>query len=243
MSSGQSSLGHLPDGHWQFDGEVTQVFDDMLQRSIPQYEVMRRSVFDVARRFVVDGTAIVDLGCSRGGAMAPFVQEFGARNRYIGIEVSAPMRAAATAAFESEIRAGMVEIRDLDLRTAYPEPPASLTLAVLVLQFVPIEYRQRVVRNIYRHTVPGGAVVLVEKILGADAELDQLFVDLYLEMKRESGYTQEEIDRKRLSLEGKLVPVTSRWNEELLLRAGFHHVDCFWRWMNFAAWVAVREGA
>src|SRR5688572_26196096 len=192
--SGQSSLGHLPDGQWQFDSEVTQVFDDMLQRSIPQYDVMRRSVFDAGRRFVSDDTAIVDLGCSRGGAIAPFVREFGARNRYIGIEVSAPMRASAEAAFANEITSGLVDIRDLDLRTDYPPERASLTLAVLVLQFVPIEYRQRVVRNIFRNTVPGGAVILVEKILGADAELDQLFVDLYLATKRENGYTQEEID-------------------------------------------------
>jgi tRNA (cmo5U34)-methyltransferase len=241
--SGESSLGHLPDGQWQFDSEVTQVFDDMLQRSIPQYDVMRRSVFDAGRRFVTDGTAIVDLGCSRGGAIAPFVQAFGARNRYVGIEVSAPMRASAEAAFNSEIASGLVDIRDLDLRSDYPPEPASLTLAVLVLQFVPIEYRQRVVRNNFRHTVPGGAVILVEKILGADAELDQLFVDLYLATKRENGYSQEEIDRKRLSLEGRLVPVTARWNEEMLLRAGFHHVDCFWRWMNFAGWIAVREAA
>ena len=89
----------------------------------------------------------------------------------------------------------------------------------------------------------GGGLVVVEKVLGADAELDQLFVELYLQKKRERGYSQEEIDRKRLSLEGRLVPVTSRWNEELLLRAGFHRVDCFWRGMNFAGWVAVREAS
>ena len=60
---------------------------------------------------------------------------------------------------------------------------------------------------------------------------------------REGGiacYTQEEIDRKRLSLEGVLVPVTAAWNEDMLRREGFRNVDCFWRWMNFAAWVAVK---
>jgi len=32
--------------------------------------------------------------------------------------------------------------------------------------------------------------------------------------------------------------MTTRWNEELLARAGFAQIDCVWRWMNFAAWVA-----
>ncbi len=65
-------------------------------------------------------------------------------------------------------------------------------------------------------------------------------VNRYLRMKADNGYTQEEIDRKRLSLEGALVPLTAQWNEELLRRCGFQHVDCFWRWMNFAGWVAVK---
>ena len=54
------------------------------------------------------------------------------------------------------------------------------------------------------------------------------------------GYSKEEVERKRMSLEWGLVPLTSRSNEEMLSSAGFTTVDCFWRWMNFAAWVAVR---
>ena len=42
------------------------------------------------------------------------------------------------------------------------------------------------------------------------------------------------------SLEGVLVPVTASWNEELLAKAGFKQIDCFWRWMNFAGWIAIK---
>jgi tRNA (cmo5U34)-methyltransferase len=66
-------------------------------------------------------------------------------------------------------------------------------------------------------------------------------VELYHALKQSNGYSREDIDRKRFALEGVLVPVTARWNEELLRGAGFGEVDCFWRWMNFAGWVAVRE--
>ena len=55
-----------------------------------------------------------------------------------------------------------------------------------------------------------------------------------------SGYNQESIERKRLSLEGVLVPVTAGWNEDILHSAGFLHIDCFWRWMNFAGWMAIK---
>jgi tRNA (cmo5U34)-methyltransferase len=85
----------MPGAAWQFDADVAQVFDDMLQRSIPQYDVMRRTVFELACAYVKDDCAIVDLGCARGEALAPFVQKFGAYNTYVGIDVSEPMLDAA----------------------------------------------------------------------------------------------------------------------------------------------------
>lgn len=231
----------MPDGAWAFDEEVTDVFDDMLARSIPQYEVMRRAVYEVGQRFVEPGTEIMDLGCSRGEAIAPFVSRFGALNHYTLVEVSEPMLEATRQRYRGWIDTGIMDVLEVDLREDFPHRKASLTLSVLTLMFVPIERRQKLVRNIYRSLEPGGALVLVEKVLGATAEIDELMVELYYNRKRENGYTEAQIERKRLSLQGVLVPVTAAWNEELLRMAGFGQVDAFWRWMNFQAWVAVKE--
>jgi tRNA (cmo5U34)-methyltransferase len=240
--AGMPPVDHtLPNGKWAFDEAVTHVFDDMLERSIPQYETMRQACFDVACRYVQPKTAIVDLGCSRGEAMKRLLDRFGANNRFVGVETSPPMLQAARERFQGYINCGIVDIKELDLRTDYPPVNASVTLAVLTLQFTPIEYRQRIVANVYQHTAPGGAFILVEKVLGATAEIDSALVDTYYDLKREHGYSEEEIQRKRLSLEGVLVPVTASWNEDILRSAGFRQIDCFWRWMNFAAWVAGLE--
>ncbi|MCL4256698.1 MAG: tRNA (cmo5U34)-methyltransferase, partial [Anaerolineae bacterium] len=134
-----------------------------------------------------------------------------------------------------------VVIRQEDLRMRRPVERASVVLSVLTLQFTPIEYRQRIVRDVFNGLIQGGAFILVEKVLGATAELDALLVKEYHDLKRTNGYSQEQIDRKRLSLEGVLVPVTARWNEELLIGAGFRQVDAFWRYMNFVGWVAIKE--
>jgi tRNA (cmo5U34)-methyltransferase len=238
--SDRLSLGHQPEGRWRFDESVTDVFEDMLQRSIPGYAEMRRTVEELARRYVQPGTAVVDLGCSRGDALAPLVRDFGAHNQFVGVDASEPMVRAARERFDGMIRCGVVEIREMDLRTEYPSRRASVTLAVLTVQFVPIEYRQQILRRVYEHTVPGGALILVEKVLGADAETHRALTDAYHEHKEAQGYTSDEITRKRLSLEGVLVPVTAAWNEELLQRAGFQHIECIWRTLNFAGWLAVR---
>ena len=230
----------MPKGPWQFDREVTAAFDDMLQRSIPQYNAMRVATFEVGRRFVQPGTAIIDMGCSRGEALVPFVSNFGAANDYIGLEVSEPMIEAAREKFANHPHGDRVTIQSTDLRHEFPGVTSSVVLSVLTLQFTPIEYRQRILRRVFNSLAPGGAFILVEKVLGATSEIDDAFVDLFLAIKKQNGYSEAEIDRKRMSLEGVLVPVTARWNEDLLHEEGFRSVDCFWRHLNFAGWVAVK---
>jgi len=230
------------EGRFEFDSSVATVFDDMLRRSIPDYETMRALVFEIGSRFVEDRTSIVDLGTSRGDALSGFVDRFGARNHFVGIDTSEPMIDAARERFAGYIEAGIVRIERVDLRTDFPVAryPASLFLSVLTLQFVPIEYRLRILADIYSNLRSGGALVLVEKVIGADAEVDRMLVDLYHEFKRANGYPDEAIRRKALSLEGVLVPLTADFNEAMIRKTGFRRVDLFWRCLNFAAWVAVK---
>lgn len=229
------------DDRWEFNEEVARVFDEMLARSIPQYQAMRDTVFRLGSRFVRPGTIVLDLGCSRGEALAPFVQAFADTASFVGCEVSPPMVAACRDRFSTDVAAGRVSIVELDLRERFPiVGGASVVLSVLTLQFVPVNYRQQILARAYDALVPGGALLLVEKVLGSSAPIDQLMVDEYHADKRRAGYTEEEVERKRLSLEGVLVPLTARWNEEILAGAGFREVDCFWRWMNFAGWLALK---
>lgn len=226
----------MKEGRWKFDEEVTEVFDNMLERSIPQFETMRDAVHSIIGKFATVTGTVVDLGCSRGGAIARSASEH-PECRFLGVECSEPMFTAARERFQNQRN---VTIVNMDLRSEYPKHVCSVVSSILCAMFVPIEYRMQLFHKAFEHLLPGGAFVLVEKVLGADAVLDHIMVDTYLEYKRSMGYTQEQIDRKRLNLEGVLVPVTARMNEEFLRAAGFQRVDCFWRWMNFAGWVAVK---
>lgn len=238
--TGNDSRGHIPGEKWEFDGAVTECFEDMLRRSIPQYDVMRTAVFDLACHYRQERTTIVDLGASRGDGLFALIDRFGAHNQWVAVEVSEPMLKVLQTRFRGWVDAGLMRVDNTDLRQAFPPVQASVILSVLTLQFTPIEYRQQIVKRAYSALLPGGALLLVEKIIGATAELDEVMVERYYDFKRESGYTEDEIQRKRMALEGVLVPLTAEWNDALLRRCGFQHVDCFWRWMNFAGWVAVK---
>jgi tRNA (cmo5U34)-methyltransferase len=225
----------MVDAKWEFNAQVTEVFDDMLARSIPDYEGMRRITTELATRFAQEGTSIVDLGCSRGAALKPIMKALENLDvRYMGLEISEPMFEAA------KIEIPTADVRKFDLREGYPKVISSVTLSILTLQFIPIEYRQRIIQDVYDSLTPNGAFIFVEKILGADSYADNVFVNTYLDRKGNNGYTQEQINNKRKALEGVLVPVTDKWNKELLTDAGFKHVDCYWRHLNFAGWFGVK---
>lgn len=233
-----------PGERWTFDGDVTAGFDEMLDRSIPQHRVMRDAVAAVASYFIRPGRGdlVVDLGCSRGEAIARLVDRFGAGARFVGLEISEPMLAAARTRFDGYIKTRVVDVRKHDLRAGLPVDcvGAAVALSVLTLMFVPIERRWYLLQDVFEALRPGGALVLVEKLLGETPQIDELLVAEYYRMKTEQGYSQEEIERKRLALEGVLVPVTAGANASALRGAGFRKVECFWRWMNFGAFVAVK---
>jgi tRNA (cmo5U34)-methyltransferase len=235
----KSSLGHRPTDRWQFDDGVVDVFDDMLSRSIPQIESMREVVNQLAKRVIQPQTDVVDLGCATGEGIAQLLADKCLENRFVAVETSEPMLRAAQRRLEKDVREGRLELSDLDLRKDYPAVSASLTLCVLTLQFIPIEYRQRVLSRVFSTTVPGGGMILVEKVLGESSLMNSTLTAQYYDHKRAMGYSENAIETKRVALEGVLVPLTASWNEQLLRDAGFHHVECVWRCLNFCAWLAI----
>lgn len=231
----------MPKGKWEFDKEVTDCFDEMLERSIPAYTDMRELVTRIGKRYIQRRTSVIDLGCSTGEAVNPFIQTCGCQNNYRLYDVSKPMLEKTRERYAGWIEEGVVDVQEFDIRNGLPVHTfASLILSVLTLQFTPIEYRLKIMQSIYDSLVPGGALILVEKVLGSNYNMDSMMVDEYYRIKAENAYTQEQISAKRKSLEGVLVPITAKWNEDMLKQAGFKEVDCFWRYLNFAGWVAVK---
>ena len=231
----------LKTNKWEFDEEVTQCFDDMLSRSIPDYCNMRDLVYRIGRHYIQQKTSIVDMGCSTGEAIGEFIRTYGANNSYKLYDVSDPMLSKCKEKYKGWIDNGIVEVNKNDLREGIPEYiSASLVISNLTLQFTPIEYRQKIVDSVYKALNTDGAFILVEKVLGSSYRIDNVLIDEYYNIKRDNLYTEEQISAKRKSLEGVLVPITSDWNYQLLKSSGFKEIDCFWRYLNFAGWIAVK---
>ena len=222
---------------WAFDSDVSQCFEDMLSRSIPQYDLMRKLTNEIIEQKLKSHSILIDIGCSTGLSFFDMAKEKD-QSRFIGLEISDPMIEIAKKRFN-----GMpnVEIVKHDLRELIPTKfTCDVILSILTIQFVPIEYRMQLIQSIYDRLHHGGVFVFVEKVIGSTSKIDTLFTEKYLNFKESNGYSKEQIFRKKTSLEGVLVPVTAKWNEELLHTAGFKQIDCFWRFLNFAGWIAIK---
>lgn len=229
----------MPHQKWEFNKQVADCFPNMLERSIPDYKSMRSLVYTIGKHFIMPKTWITDIGCSTGLAIEPFYHEYFSNNQYFLCDNSKAMIDTCKQKFYAGIKDGFVHIVKNNIFDENIPDNQSLILSVLSMQFIPTAYRQDTINKIYQSLNTGGAFVFVEKII-ADKGMNELNVKLYYEMKKQNGYTKQAILQKQKSLENVLSPLKSKWNEDMLLEAGFHKVDMFWRCLNFCGWIAVK---
>jgi tRNA (cmo5U34)-methyltransferase len=101
-------------GDFEFDSEVAAVFDDMLGRSIPLYDVQQSMIETLAARFWIPGTKVYDLGCSTATSLIGISRRLpGAR--LIGYDDSRPMLEQARRKVEESQTEASIELRLADL--------------------------------------------------------------------------------------------------------------------------------
>lgn len=223
-----------------FNSEVANVFDDMVSRSVPGYDQIQRMLVELATCFAAEGTNVYDLGCSTGTTIALLQSSLPAGIRYFGFDNSNEMLAKCRDKLESVGLASNVELGCADLNQGVQIENASVVSMILTLMFVRPMNRERLVADIHAGINDGGCLLLVEKVLSEKSELNRLFIDRYYAYKRRMGYSELEISQKREALENVLIPYTSMENRDMLLKAGFREVDIFFRYYNFAAYIAVK---
>ena len=229
-------------GDFVFDEKVTSVFDEMLERSVPFYEEVQRMIVELAKSFAAANTSVYDLGCSTGTTMCNIVRAL--RNnkvKMVGVDSSPHMLAAAKQRMREQKLWKNVSLREADLNCPFRMEKASVVLLVLTLQFVRPLQRDALIQNIYQSLQKGGALIIVDKILGKDSLTNRLFIDLYHAFKERRGYSKLEIARKREALENVLIPYRLDENLMLLRRSGFETVDTFFTWYNFAGIIGVKK--
>lgn len=230
---------------FDFGPGTAAVFDDMLDRSVPLYPEILRMVGDLASTFAQPGSQIYDLGCATGGGLLAVAARLPDDRgiQLVGVDASRAMLDQARAKLAPAHVARTVELREGDLERGVTVENASVVLLVLTLQFLRPIGRARLLERILAGLIPGGCLIVVEKVVTTDPMLNRVFMKHYYAFKKRQGYSDLEIAQKRDALENVLVPYRLEENVELLRGAGFHTVQPFFQWFNFAGIVALRSAA
>jgi len=231
---------------FRFSREVSEVFDDMIRRSVPDYEENQLMSAQMVSHFYKEGTVIYDLGCSTGTTPRYLLELMGDRPfHYIGIDNSPDMieKTSEVVRLADQKRKNsqqpMLEFICGDiLERDYKN--SSVVIAAYTLQFIDRNKRPGLLKKIYDSLVPGGVLLYSEKVVEEHPEMNHLFISIHHQMKVTHGYSDQEIIRKRDALEEVLVPLSTEENTEMLKGAGFGAVSIYHKWYNFASYIAIK---
>lgn len=226
---------------FKFDENVVQVFPDMLKRSIPGYEHIIPMIGLMAERYVQPDSYVYDLGCSLGAATLSMRRRIKAPHvRLVAVDNSAAMiakcREVLAAVGHSPIPVDLVEanVQDVEIERA------SVVVLNFTLQFVEPALREGVIQKIYDGLLPGGIMILSEKIMLPTAVQDERFVELYYDFKRANGYSDLEIAQKRTALENVMILDTVATHQARAIQAGFRTCEQWFQALNFVSMLALK---
>lgn len=225
---------------FDFNERVVEVFDDMLDRSIPFYQHLMGETAKLLAATLEPEDTVCDLGCATGTTLLYLTKELADRDlTFLGVDTSPAMLEKARLKAEFYAKHQRIEFKHQDI-TNLKLPGAGAFILNYTLQFIRPVQRPALIDTLFTNLRPGGLLILSEKTILADKRLNRTFIDIYHNFKREQGYSDLEIARKREALENILIPFSSAENKKMLRQAGFKPVTSFFQWFNFSSYIAIK---
>lgn len=233
---------------FRFDQAVASVFPDMIKRSVPGYETIIAMTGTLAGRYTQPNSRCYDLGCSLGASTLAMRHHIQHENcEIIAVDNSEDMLSQCRTVFQQSDKTGITtsaqqtpvrlicgNAQDITITNA------SMVVLNFTLQFIPVTQRANLLRQIVDGLLPGGILVLSEKVAFDDRQHHELMIELHHNFKRANGYSDLEISQKRSALDDVLIPETLETHRKRLRDSGFSSVDVWFQCFNFASVIAIK---
>ncbi len=192
-----------------FDGQVADVFENMINRSVPGYQLILDMIGLLTEKYAQPQSNCYDLGCSIGASTLKIRQHLPATCHVIGVDNSSAMVERCRTNIARDHSQASVEIREEAMQTTQIHN-ASIVVLNFTLQFIKDEQRTDLLKRIASSMLPGGAMILSEKLRFEDSNMQQQMTELHHNFKKYQGYSDLEIAQKRAALENVLIPNTEQ---------------------------------
>lgn len=223
---------------FQFDESVAHVFPDMIERSVPGYNTILHMIGVFTQRFVQRESRCYDLGCSLGAvtrSMRRNINHGGCR--IVAVDNSMAMLERCRAILEKDDSLVPVDMVCADIQDV-AIVNASVVVLNFTLQFIPLCARSALLCRIHEGLLPGGVLVLSEKIRFTDSGQQAFQTEMHHAFKKSMGYSELEISQKRAALERVLLPESLEEHGARLSMAGFRNHHTWFQCFNFVSFVA-----
>jgi len=223
-----------------FNERVVEVFDDMLDRSVPFYRAVIDGSAQLLERFLQPGDTVYDLGCATGTTLLEFSRLLEHKElHFVGIDNSAPMLDKARLKTELYSKQEHISFLCEDI-TAFNHRGADAIILNYTMQFIRPLQREGFLKRLFENLRPGGILLISEKVITHDHRLNREYIELYHRFKKVQGYSELEIAKKREALENILIPFSIDENKAMLKKCGFLSVESYFQWFNFVSFIAVK---
>jgi tRNA (cmo5U34)-methyltransferase len=226
--------------NWKFNGEVVDLFDDHISRSVPLYEEGHDLICDMSDFFIKPDSLCYEVGCSTGTLTLKLAihNQKKPEARFIGIDIEKDMikKASGKATKIKGLNVSFIadDVIELEMDNA------DLIVCYYTIQFINTSVRQKLIDKLYSKLNWGGALLLFEKVHGADARFQDILSALYSDYKIRQGYSADEIIAKSRSLKGVLEPFSTQGNLDMLKRAGFVDINTVQKYLCFVGFLAIK---
>ncbi|MDQ7085425.1 MAG: carboxy-S-adenosyl-L-methionine synthase CmoA [Sulfurovum sp.] len=219
---------------FEFDEAVASVFDDMLSRSVPLYDEVRKLSIALILAEQKEGKHVLDLGVSTAKFLLDLHSKMDVKMELKGIDNSQAMLDRAEQkcqAFGADIE---LQLADM---LCYPYANEEVIIANYTLQFIRPMQRIELVKKLFDGLSEHGLFIFSEKVVFEESTLDKEIINIYYDYKKAQGYSEYEIAQKREALENVLIPFTIEENINMCKKAGFTQISTVFQWANFVTFV------
>lgn len=188
---------------WTFKSPaVARRFNAHVREQLPWYDQLLGCIAHFGAHYIPRDGVVYDVGASTGNvgrSLAPYLND---RNALLtSIEPSKAMDFASSSAHKPP---GAWVVEDA---LKFDFQPFDFCVCNLVVMFLPVAERGKFIRRLVDLVRPGGALVVVDKVISPPGYLGTVMRRLAMKWKLDAGATAEEIIAKELSLGGVQRPI------------------------------------
>ena len=209
----------------KFDFNTIKDFDNHINKSIPNYDLLINSIQSLSEYFFVKDANIYDLGCSTGKLLNSIKTDC----NKIGYDYSSLL---PTSAID-------VEFKNINLNDDFKLYNSCLVYSIFTMQFLNPIKKLQYLKNIYDGLNDGGCLIICEKIYQDNGKIQEILSFSHYDYKLNS-FSSDDILKKEKDLRYIMKPNSESDLNNLIQKAGFKTFSTFWQMFNFKGIIAIK---